>query len=97
MTFLRIAVFEMDDAPPDAFEVWDDLVGSALRNNPDCVTVMASRTGARFAAVSTWTSEQAMRSSMAAQPFLDLVETVAARLGMAAAPEPAFLYEGEVS
>lgn len=97
MSFLRIAVFEIPDAPPDALEVWDDLVGSALRNNPDCTGVTVSRSGSSYAAVSTWTSEAAFQATMDSKPYQDIVSTVTARLGLPESYEPNFTFQGEIA
>ncbi len=96
MTFLRIAVFEIEDAPHDALEIWDDLVGSALRNNPDCSQSMVSQSGSRYAVVSTWTSEERFHYWMDSKPYQDVINTVSARLGVTGRAEPRYLFEGEV-
>ena len=96
MTFLRIAVFDLEDAPPDALEIWGDLVGSALRNNPDCLQAMISRRDNAYATVSTWTTEERFRYWMETKPYQDVIATVAARLGVTGEPEPSFLFEGDV-
>jgi hypothetical protein len=96
MTFLRIAVFEIEGAPDDALELWDDLVGSALRNHPECVQVMASHRGTRYATVSRWSSEDAFRQAMEAKPMQDVIRTLSARLGVADQPEPMFSFEGDI-
>ena len=96
MAFLRIAVFHIENAPDDALEIWDDLVGSALRNNPDCSQVMISHRGTNYAVVSTWTSEDRFHEWMESKPSKDVIATVAARLGISGSPEPAFHFEGEV-
>ena len=97
MAFLRIAVFDAEGAPPDALEIWDDLVGSALRNNPDCLHAMVSRDGDTLAVVATWTSQEQAHAWMESKPYQDVAETVAARFGMTGRPEPAFLFEGSVA
>ena len=96
MAFLRIAVFEIENAPGDAMEIWDDLIGSALRNNPDCLNVIASRDNSNYAIVSTWISEERFHYWMESKPYVDVIATVAARLGLSASPEPTYLFEGEV-
>ncbi len=97
MTFLRIAVFEIPDAPGDALELWDDLVGSALRNNPDCTDVVVSQNGASYAVVSTWTSEEQFKATINSKPYRDVIATVTVRLGLSESSEPSFVYEGEVA
>lgn len=97
MAFLRIVVFDIPDAPSDALEIWDDLVGSALRNNPDCTQVMVSRRGTHYAVVSKWISEDRFHYWMDSEPYQDVIKTVSARLGASDQPEPLFLFEGDVS
>lgn len=97
MAFLRIATFEIADAPEDALEVWDDLMGSALRNDPDCTTVLVSRHGSTYAVVTTWTSEGAFKSTVDSKPYQDILVTVGARLGLPDPYEPSFAYEGEIA
>jgi len=96
MAFLRIAVFDIEDAPEDAPEVWDDLVGSALRNHPDCLRVMLSHRGTNFAVVSQWSSEGAFHAAMESKPLQDVIATVAARLGVSGSPDPMFHFEGDI-
>jgi hypothetical protein len=96
MAFLRIAVFDIEDAPGDALEIWDDLVGSALRNHPECLQVMVSHRGTNYAVVSKWSSEDAFRQAMEAKPMQDVVRTVSARLGVADQPEPMLHFEGDI-
>lgn len=96
MAFLRIAVFDIENAPPDALEIWDDLVGSALRNNPDCSEVMMSHRGSSYAVVSKWTSEERFHYWMESKPYQDVINTVSARLGVTGQPEPSFLFEGDI-
>lgn len=97
MGFMRVAVFEIPDAPADALEVWDDLVGSALRNNPECTSVMVSKNGTTYAAVSTWTSEAQFTAATESKPYQDVVATVTARLGLPESYEPSFVYQGEIA
>ncbi len=97
MAFLRIAAFEVEHAPDEAVELWDDLMGSALRNHPDCLEVTAARQDDRFAVVSKWVSEDAFRAAAASKPLMDLVVTIAARFGLSPDQEPSFLFEGELS
>ena len=94
MAFLRIAAFDIEDAPPDALEIWDDLVGSALRNNPDCSHVMASSREATYVTVSIWTSEERFHYWFESKPYQDVISTVMARLGIGG--EPVFLFEGDI-
>jgi hypothetical protein len=96
MTFLRIAVFDIEDAPDDALEIWDDLVGSALRNHAECLQVMVSHRGTNYAVVSKWTSEAAFKEAMESKPLQDVIVTVSARLGVADHPEPMFHFEGDI-
>lgn len=96
MAFLRIAVFDIEDAPDDALEIWDDLVGSALRNHPDCLQALVSHRGSNYAVVSRWTSEDAFHQAMDSKPMQDVIVTVAARLGVADQPEPMFHFEGDI-
>ena len=96
MAFLRIAAFEIENAAGEALALWDDLMGSALRNHPDCLEVTAARDGDRFAVISTWISEEAFRAAAASKPLTDLIETMAARFGLAIDQEPSFLFEAEV-
>ena len=96
MAFLRIAVFDIEEAPDDALEIWDDLVGSALRNHPDCLHVMLSHRGTNYAVVSKWSSEDAFHQAMDSKPMQDVIVTVAARLGASDQPEPMFHFEGEI-
>ncbi len=96
MAFLRIAAFDIQDAPEDALEIWDDLVGSALRNNPDCSHVMVSRRGSTYATVSIWTSEERFHDWVESKPAQDVISTVMARVGMAEGLEPVFLFEGSI-
>ena len=96
MPFLRIAAFDIENAPDEAAELWDDLMGSALRNHPDCLEVTAARQGNRFAVVTTWVSEDAFRTAAASKPLMDLVVTIAARFGLPSDQEPSFLFEGEL-
>lgn len=96
MAFLRIAVFDLENAPSDALELWDDLVGSALRNHSECRQVMVSHRGTHYAVVSKWSSEGAFRQAMEAKPMQDVILTLSARLGVADQPEPMFHFEGEI-
>jgi len=96
MAFLRIAVFDIENAPSDAQQVWDDLVGSALRNNPDCTHFMVSHRGTNYAVVSRWTSEERFHYWMDSKPYQDVIKTVAARLGVHGQPEPMFHFEGDI-
>lgn len=96
MAFLRIAVFDIENAPSDALEIWNDLLGSALRNNPECTHVTLSRRGTIYAVVSKWTSEERFHYWMDSEPYQDVIKTVAARLGAADQPEPIFHFEGDV-
>lgn len=96
MTFLRIAVFDIENAPSDALEIWDDLVGSALRNHPECLQVFVSHRGTNYAVVSKWSSEDAYHQAMESRPMQDVLVTVAARLGAADQPDPIFHFEGEI-
>ena len=95
MAFMRIAVFDIENAPDDAMEIWDDLIGSALRNHPECQRVTASKHGNEYAVVSVWSGEDAYRQAMDSKPLQDVMTSVAARLGMAGA-DPTFRFEGEV-
>lgn len=96
MAFLRVAAYDIEDAPDEALELWDDLMGSALRNHPDCHEVTAARTGNRLLVISQWTSAEAFGVASASKPITDLHVTIAARLNMPADRDPAFLFEGEV-
>ena len=96
MAFLRIAAFEIEDAPPAALTTWEDIMGSALRNHPDCRRVIASRNGDEFAIITTWASEEAFRAAAQSKPILDVHLTVSSRLGISPDQEPSFLFEGEV-
>ena len=91
-----MAVFDIEDAPDDALEIWDDLVGSALRNHPDCLQTLVSHRGSNYAVVSKWTSEGAFHQAMDSKPMQDVIATVAARLGVADQPEPMFHFEGDI-
>lgn len=96
MAFLRIAVFDIENAPGDALEIWDDLLGSALRNNPDCSQAMVSHRGTNYAVVSKWTSEDRFHYWMDSKPYQDVIATISARLGVADHPEPIFHFEGDI-
>jgi len=96
MAFLRIAVFDLENAPSDALELWDDLVGSALSNHPECLQVMVSHRGTNYAVVSKWSSEGAFHQAMESKPMQDVVLTLSARLGVADQPEPMFHFEGDI-
>lgn len=96
MAFLRIAEFGIPNAPDQAIELWDDLMGSALRNHPDCLEITAARRDHRFVVISKWVSEQAYQEAAASKPLMDLVVTMAARLGLAPDQEPSFLFESEI-
>jgi hypothetical protein len=96
MAFLRIAVFDIENAPDDALQVWDDLVGSALRNHRDCIHVMVSHRGSNYAVVSKWVSEESFHAAMESKPMMDVIETVAVRLGVSATPDPMFHFEGDI-
>jgi hypothetical protein len=96
MAYLRIAAFDLTDPPDEALELWEDVMGSALRNHPECLLVMASRQGNRLAVISTWTSAAAFRDAAASKPIVDVHLTISARLNMSPDEEPSFLFEGEV-
>lgn len=96
MAFLRVAAFDVEDAPDEALDLWDDLMGSALRNHPDCESVTAARNENRFLVITRWTSSEAFAAATASKPLQDLQVTIAARLNMPADQEPTFLFESEI-
>ena len=96
MAFLRVAVFEMAGAPPEALTTWEDIMGSALRNHPDCLEVTASRSGDDVAIISKWSSEAAFRAATASKPITDVHVTIAQRLGMSPDQEPTWSFEGSI-
>jgi hypothetical protein len=96
MAYLRIAAFDLPDPPDEAVDLWEHIMGSALRNHPECLLVMASRQNSRLAVISTWTSAGAFRDAAASKPIVDVHLTISARLNMPPDQEPVFLFEGEV-
>ena len=96
MAFLRIAEYQVENAPDEAMELWDDMMGSALRNHPDCLEVTAARRDDRFVVISRWLSEEDFRAAAASKPLTDLLVTVAARLGLPPDQEPGFLFESTI-
>ena len=96
MTFLRVAVFTIPGAADDALTTWEDIMGSALRNHPDCREVTASRNGDEVAVISKWTSEEAFRAATQSKPIVDVHLTVSSRLGMSPDEEPTWSFEGPV-
>ena len=97
MPFLRIAEYQVENAPDEALELWDDVMGSALRNHPHCLELTAARRANRFVVISKWESEELFRAAAESKPLMDLVVTVAARLGLPSDQEPTFLFEGELA
>ena len=82
MAFLRIAVFDGADPPGVAVELWEDIMGSALRNHPACHEAQISRSGNRFAVVTKWTSAEAFREAAASKPITDVHVAISARLNL---------------
>ena len=96
MAFLRVAAFDIEEPPDEGLDLWDDLMGSALRNHPECHHVLASRSGNRFLIMSQWSSAEAFAAAAASKPIVDVHLTISARLNMSPDQEPSFLYEGAV-
>lgn len=96
MAFLRVAVFTVEGASDDSLTTWEDIMGSALRNHPDCIEVTASRSGDEVAIISKWQSEEAFRAASQSKPIVDVHVTVSNRLGMSPDQEPTWSFEGSI-
>ncbi|MBT8203315.1 MAG: hypothetical protein HKN74_14955 [Acidimicrobiia bacterium] len=96
MAFLRVAVFTVEGASDATLTTWEDIMGSALRNHPDCIEVTASRSGDEVAIISKWQSEEAFRAATQSKPIVDVHITVSNRLGMSPDQEPTWSFEGSI-
>ena len=92
MSFLRVAAFDM----AGSYEIWDSTLGKYLRDNPDCLSAVASSDGSRWLVVSEWTSAEAYQADLQSPELRTAYEAAALQLGMSDDIVPDFLFEGEV-
>lgn len=97
MSFLRVAAFELDGDPGADFESWDATIGEYLRSNPDCLGATAAASGSTWIVVSEWTSAEANRADMESAEYRAALESMTRRVGVSAAIEPSYLFEGDVA
>ncbi len=61
MSFLRVVSCDGDEMTYQQFEGRDAIIGTHLRNSPDCIRAKAAKSGGTTLIVSEWTDEAAFQ------------------------------------
>ncbi len=96
MSFLRVVTYDGGEMTDAEFDVWDEIIGAYLRNNPDCLRATAAKSAGATLVVSEWTSQEANERDMASPEYQTVLSEVMTKLSLPSDIEPSFLFEGDV-